>query len=136
MTDVTDCGQFQEHGRIPTYSEHANTGLPKTVHLHYTQGAAVQTLLQGANLVHHFSQQLQMSSNVSFGGCGSVCAHAAIKSFLPPFYQSLISFTRPSSRLFFSGKGSTARGRPGYEAICFPHQLCQIDHKKPKPVGL
>ena len=51
-----------------------------------------------------------MSSNVSFGGCGSVCAHAAIKSFLPPFYPRLvISFTRPSSRLTFSGKGSTAR---------------------------
>ena len=57
-------------------------------------------------------QQLQMSSNVSFGGCGSVCAHAAIKSFLPPSTRDIscvISFTRPSSRLFFSGKGSTAR---------------------------
>ena len=42
-----------------------------------------------------------MSSNVSFGGCGSVCAHAAIKSFLPPFYPSRDKFTRPSSRLFF-----------------------------------
>ena len=57
-----------------------------------------------------------MSSNVSFGGCGSVCAHAAIKSFLSPFYllstcdvSRVISFTRPSSRLIFSGKGSTAR---------------------------
>ena len=41
VTDVTDCGdrgQFQERGRTPTHSEHANTGLPKSVHLHYTQG--------------------------------------------------------------------------------------------------
>jgi hypothetical protein len=28
--------------------------------------AAVQTSLQGANLVHHFPQQLQMSSNFKF----------------------------------------------------------------------
>ena len=56
LTDVTDCGQFR---RTPKHSEHANMGLPKLVHLHYTQGgyltsAAVQMLLQGANLVHHF----------------------------------------------------------------------------------
>ena len=38
VTDVTDCGQFQERGRTPTHSEHANTGLPKSVHLLYTQG--------------------------------------------------------------------------------------------------
>ena len=65
-----------------------------------------------ATRCHHFSQQLQMSSNVSFGGCGSVCAHAAIKSFLPPSTRDVspvISFARPSSDLFLSGKGSTAR---------------------------
>ena len=35
VTDVTDCGQFQECGRTPTHSEHANTGLTK---IGYTQG--------------------------------------------------------------------------------------------------
>ena len=40
VTDVTDCGQFQERERTPTHSEHANTGLPKSVHLHYTQGGS------------------------------------------------------------------------------------------------
>jgi hypothetical protein len=44
VTDVTDCGQFWEP---PTHSEHANTGLPKLLHLLHTQGgqqtsAAVQ----------------------------------------------------------------------------------------------
>ena len=47
-----------------------------------------------------------MSSNVSFGGCGSLCAHAAK---LLRDVSRVISFTRPSSRLTFSGKGSTAR---------------------------
>ena len=37
VTDVTDCGQFQERGRTP---KHANTGLPKSVHLHYTQAGS------------------------------------------------------------------------------------------------
>ena len=56
-----------------------------------------------------------MSSNVSFGGCGSVCAHAAINLLSTRDVSRVISFTRPSSRLTFSGKGATARGRPGYE---------------------
>ena len=68
-----------------------------------------------------------MSSNVSFGGCGSVCAHAAIKSFLPPFYpwrQSRDKFYQAFLSLIYfwggggggGGKGSTARGWPGYKA--------------------
>ena len=90
MTDVTDCGQFQERGRTPTHSENRilKIGAPA---LH----VAVQTLLQGVNLVHHFSQQLQMSSNVSLGGVGVV--RSVPTQQLSPFYLLyVISFTRPS----------------------------------------
>ena len=37
---------IQERGRTPTHSEHANTGLPKSVHLgpHYEKGLALQSV--------------------------------------------------------------------------------------------
>ena len=108
MTDVTDCGEFQERGRTTTHSEHANTGLPKSVHLHYTQGglltsAAVQTLLQGADLLLAAAPNEQQ--------CKLRWVSVPTQQ-LSPFYllstrdvSRVISFTMPSSRLFFRVKG-------------------------------
>ena len=66
-----------------------------------------------------------MSSNVSFG-------QSVPTQQLSPFYllstrdvSRVISFTRPSSRLTFSGKGSTAREDGLGTRLVHPHKSAQ-----------
>ena len=123
----------------PTHSKHAKMTYQQLLHLHCIQSgllakATELSLAQGVNLLHSSQDCLQASNNVSCGGCGSVIAHALIKSFLPPFYPHVISFTRPSSRLIFAVKGSTAERKAwerGYQGIT----ICMVDKRESAPTS-
>jgi hypothetical protein len=114
LTEVTDCGQFWERGWTPTHSEHANTGLPKLLHLLHTQGgqltsAAVQLLLQGANLVHHLSPNAPNEQQCKLRWVWFCLCLRSMKSFYllsTLWRKSRDKFDpRPSSRLTFCGGG-------------------------------
>ena len=98
----------------PTHSKHPNMTYQQLLHLHCIQAGLMAKptellLAQGVNLVHSCQDCLTASNDVSCGGCGSVIAHAQLSPFYPLDVSRVISYTRPSSHLFSSGKGLTAR---------------------------